>query len=158
MRLSEPARSRSNKRSKQVKLTGLVFLDRLLGHGLTHHPGHHCKKTLAAISHRFREIVRRHVGVDHVLFGIVDVLQLVFELQHAFQAILQHSHRVPARLGPLGNAGSLGRDQFIEHDVVSLESLVEGFVIVLISDVYGPDQVNRYARGVVWNKLHHGRL
>ena len=59
-------------------------------------------------------------------------------------------------LAPLGNARALGCHQFVEHDVVGLEQLVEGLVVGLFTHVDGSDQVDleRPVCRVVRGKMH----
>ena len=85
--------------------------------------------------------------MDHVGLGIVDPLQLEFQLQDVPHRRLQKTNRAPAALAPTpGDARSLGCDQFVEHAVVLRKQLVQAFIIVLLGDVHGPNQIHVEAR------------
>jgi len=111
----------------------------------------HRHEAFAALGHRLGKVVGRHVGMDEILFLVVDVLQLVFELQHVLHAVLQHvdGRQVAAVAPTLGNARPRGCDQLVQHDVVLLELLVERVVVALFADMHGADQVDLQTFAVV---------
>ena len=107
-----------------------------------HEAGEHRPPRFAALLHRRIELLRRHVGMNEVLGGIINLVELELEPQHLRHAVLGIADR-PGGLPPrLRDPGIVGGDEFIEDSVILLEESVEGVVVALPSEMDGSDEVD----------------
>ena len=97
----------------------------------------------SALGHGGAQFIRREVGVHQIRLGVVDVLQLKLQSEVAAEKRLEHRHGITARRSrpSPGYAGSLGRHQFVEDDVVLLELPIELLVVALFGDMDGRGRV-----------------
>ena len=111
------------------------------------------------VFHRLGELSRRHIGVDEILFRVVDVVELEIEIQHLLHAGLNRRDHALAFLTGLRHDFLLG-DEFVEHRIVVFELLVERFVIPFLADMHGPDQIDRQSgqRRILRHIVDDGRF
>ncbi len=98
--------------------------------------------------------------MDHVGLRVVDFVELEAEVEHLSQGDLDHGNRVVCRLPPFRDPGSLRCHKFIENRVVLGEEPIEAFVVLLVSNVDGGDQVHTHSclATVVGRATDHGRF
>ena len=87
--------------------------------------------------------VRAQVGVLEVLGRVVDGLELIVQIQHAGQRLLQHADRMIAAVVPQPfERLALWHHQLEEHLIVAAEPFVEPVIVVRVADVDRADQVD----------------
>ena len=80
--------------------------------------------------------------MNKILPRVIDPLRLKIQLQHHLDDLHDEGKRIILLPAPFGDDRARLCDQFIEHDVILLELLVELLVIFLVADMDGAHQVN----------------